>query len=197
MKKKKWPFIYVAVITILTYIPILLTVVYSFNASKLTSVWEGFSLKWYRELFRDRDLGEALINSLILAVLSCTFAVLIGTSGALGMSRRKRKLNEAVAYVSTLPIMIPEIILGMVFFVRIFPDGSAIRYGHAGDRPYYILRAVYFYDGKGEAGGNGPFPGRSGLGPGSVEMAGIPGRDTSADPAGDPVRGTAGICHVF
>ena len=96
MKKKKWPFIYVAVITILTYIPILLTVVYSFNASKLTSVWEGFSLKWYRELFRDRDLGEALINSLILAVLSCTFAVLIGTSGALGMSRRKRKLNEAV-----------------------------------------------------------------------------------------------------
>ena len=115
MKKKKWPFIYVAVITILTYIPILLTVVYSFNASKLTSVWEGFSLKWYRELFRDRDLGEALINSLILAVLSCTFAVLIGTSGALGMSRRKRKLNEAVAYVSTLPIMIPEIILGIPF----------------------------------------------------------------------------------
>ena len=45
MKKKKWPFIYVAVITILTYIPILLTVVYSFNASKLTSVWEGFFLE--------------------------------------------------------------------------------------------------------------------------------------------------------
>ena len=108
MKKKKWPFVYVAVITVLTYIPILLTVVYSFNASKLTSVWEGFSLKWYRELFRDRDLGEALINSLILAVLSCAFAVLIGTSGALGMSRRKRKLDDAVAYVSTLPIMIPE-----------------------------------------------------------------------------------------
>ena len=107
MKKKKWPFVYVAVITVLTYIPILLTVAYSFNASKLTSVWEGFSLKWYRELFRDRDLGEALINSLILAVLSCAFAVL--------MSRRKRKLDDAVAYVSTLPIMIPEIILGMVF----------------------------------------------------------------------------------
>ena len=70
MKKKKWPFVYVALITVLTYIPILLTVVYSFNASTLTSVWEGFSLKWYRELFRDRDLGEALINSLILAVLA-------------------------------------------------------------------------------------------------------------------------------
>lgn len=91
MKKKKWPFIYVAVITILTYIPILLTVVYSFNASKLTSVWEGFSLKWYRELFRDRDLGEALAGSLILAVLSCTFAVLIGTSGGTGDESQEEK----------------------------------------------------------------------------------------------------------
>ena len=147
MKKKKWPFIYVAVITILTYIPILLTVVYSFNASKLTSVWEGFSLKWYRELFRDRDLGEALINSLILAVLSCTFAVLIGTSGALGMSRRKRKLNEAVAYVSTLPIMIPEIILGMVlmafFYMLNLPFGMlTLLIGHTVFCVPYILMEV-------------------------------------------------------
>ena len=147
MKKKKWPFIYVAVITILTYIPILLTVVYSFNASKLTSIWEGFSLKWYRELFRDRDLGEALINSLILAVLSCTFAVLIGTSGALGMSRRKRKLNEAVAYVSTLPIMIPEIILGMVlmafFYMLNLPFGMlTLLIGHTVFCVPYILMEV-------------------------------------------------------
>lgn len=103
------------VITAITYIPIILTVIYSFNASKISSVWEGFSLKWYVELFQDRDLGEALRNSLILAVLSCILAVFIGTSGALGMYRRKSRLNDAVAYVSTIPIMIPEIILGMVF----------------------------------------------------------------------------------
>lgn len=115
MKIKKWPFIYVGVVTAITYIPIVLTVIYSFNASKISSVWEGFSLKWYVELFRDRDLGEALRNSLILAVLSCTCAVIIGTMGALGMYRKKSRLNDAVAYVSMLPIMIPEIILGMVF----------------------------------------------------------------------------------
>lgn len=119
MKAKKWPYIYVGVITAITYIPILITVVYSFNASKLSSVWEGFSLKWYAELFRDRDLGEALRNSLILAVLSCTCAVLIGTTGALGMYRtarvRKSRLNDGVADIAMLPIMIPEIILGMVF----------------------------------------------------------------------------------
>ncbi len=141
MKTRKWPFVYVGVITVITYIPIIMTVIYSFNASKLTSVWEGFSLKWYEELFRDRDLKEALINSLILALLSCSCAVLIGTTGALGMYRAKRQnvaggqsglgsklyvsgrgngtvtglLNEVIAYVSMLPIMIPEIILGMVF----------------------------------------------------------------------------------
>lgn len=115
MKTKKWPFIYVGAITVITYIPILLTVVYSFNASKISSIWEGFSLKWYAELFQDRDIREALVNSLILALLSCSCAVLIGTTGALGMHRRKSRLNEAVAYVSMVPIMIPEIILGMVF----------------------------------------------------------------------------------
>ena len=115
MKKRKWPYVYVGIITVITYVPILLTVIYSFNESKISSVWEGFSLKWYVELFADRDIKEALINSLILAVLSCTLAVLIGTAGALGMYRRKSRINDAIAYVSLIPIMIPEIILGMVF----------------------------------------------------------------------------------
>lgn len=113
--KKKFPYIYVAVITALTYVPILLTVIYSFNENKLTTVWDGFSLKWYAELFRDREIKEALINSLILAGLSCLCAVVIGTTGALGMHRRKTRLGEMVASVSMIPIMIPEIILGMVF----------------------------------------------------------------------------------
>lgn len=106
----------------ITYIPIVMTVVYSFNESKLTSVWEGFSLKWYKELFRDRDLREALVNSLILAAFSCGLAVIIGTAGALGMykaARREKRwkgwINNMMANMSMLPIMIPEIILGMVF----------------------------------------------------------------------------------
>lgn len=115
MKRKKWPFVYVGIITTITYIPILLTVIYSFNASKISSIWEGFSLKWYAELFQDRDILEALVNSLILALLSCSCAVVIGTMGALGMHRRKSRMNDMVAGFSMIPIMIPEIILGMVF----------------------------------------------------------------------------------
>ncbi|MBO5666359.1 MAG: ABC transporter permease [Firmicutes bacterium] len=116
MKKKfKFSSVYLAVILFLTYVPILLTVVYSFNASKLTSIWEGFSLKWYQELFRDRDLREALINSLILAVSSCSAATIIGTMGALGMKKVPLKTNGLIESISTMPMMIPEIILGIVF----------------------------------------------------------------------------------
>ena len=117
MKKQRIKFssVYLAVILFLTYVPILLTVIYSFNASKLTSVWEGFSLKWYQELFRDRDLREALINSLILALSSCSAATIIGTMGALGLKKVPLKTNGLIEAVSTMPMMIPEIILGIVF----------------------------------------------------------------------------------
>ena len=102
---------------ILMYLPILLVIIYSFNESKISSVWAGFSLKWYKELFRDRSMFEALINSVVLGVLSSLSAGIIGTIGAVGMSRSHFKANSTIEYISTIPIMIPEIILGMVFLV--------------------------------------------------------------------------------
>lgn len=106
---------YLAFILLLTYVPIVLTIIFSFNEAKLTTSFTGFSLKWYEELFQDRDLMEALRNSLVLAALSCLLAVIIGTLGAFGMSKVKCRANGIVEYISTIPIMIPEIILGMVF----------------------------------------------------------------------------------
>ena len=88
---------------------------YSFNENKLTAIWSGFSLKWYTELLKDKDLMEALKNSFILGVLSCFCAGVIGTIGAVGMARMNYKTKGIMEYVSMLPIMIPEIILGMVF----------------------------------------------------------------------------------
>lgn len=106
---------YMAVILFITYIPIILTVVYSFNESRLTTQWTGFSLNWYRELAADRGIMEALGNSFVLALLSCLGAGIIGTLGAYGMYKVKWKANNLVEYISMIPIMIPEIILGMVF----------------------------------------------------------------------------------
>jgi spermidine/putrescine transport system permease protein len=116
-------FFFIALILIIMYIPILLVIGYSFNQSRLSSVWSGFTLKWYAELFRDRDMFEALRNSLILAFLSSTAAALLGTLGAFGSAGAGGKIRSRWAlaggrvmdYLSILPIMMPEIILGMVF----------------------------------------------------------------------------------
>lgn len=116
MKKvSKVAVIFLAVITVLNYLPIILTVVYSFNKSKLSSVWEGFSLDWYKMLLGDGDIKKALLNSIILAFLACVLALIIGVSAALAMRGKKLIFDDFISNFASLPIMIPEIILGMVF----------------------------------------------------------------------------------
>lgn len=113
--RTRLPNIFLGVITAAMYLPILTVAVYSFNASKISSVWDGFSLKWYQTLFSDAAMFEALGNSLILAGASSLSAGVIGTLGAYGFSKVKLRSKTMVEFVATLPIMIPEIILGMVF----------------------------------------------------------------------------------
>lgn len=113
--RTKLPNIYLGVLLALMYVPILLVILYSFNESKISSVWGGFSWKWYGELFRDRALFQALGTTVVLGLLSSLAAGVIGTLGAYGMSKLRFPGKSAVEYLTTLPIMIPEIILGMVF----------------------------------------------------------------------------------
>ncbi len=113
--RTKLPNIYLGVVMAVLYLPIVLVVIYSFNESKISSVWGGFSLKWYETLFKDRAMFEALGNSLVLALCSSLGAAIIGTLGAYGFTRVKLRSKSVVEYISMLPIMIPEIILGMVF----------------------------------------------------------------------------------
>ena len=119
--------VYITLLLILMYVPIALVIVFSFNANRLNSVWSGFSLSWYRELFRDRAIFEALRNSLILAIVSSFAAAVIGTLGAVGiawgkLAEKPQNGKQAssghfvriMEYLSILPIMTPEIIMGMV-----------------------------------------------------------------------------------
>lgn len=117
MKKKRIRIsaVYQALLLVLMYLPIVVVVVYSFNVSKNSTVWGGITLDWYRKMLGNRGLLEALRNSLVLAALSSGAAGVIGTLGAVGMARVSFRSKGAVEYISTLPIMIPEIILGMVF----------------------------------------------------------------------------------
>ena len=80
--RTKLPNIYLGLILTLMYVPIVLVIIYSFNESKISSVWDGFSLKWYADLFRDESMFEALLNSIVLGLSSSFAAAIIGTLGA-------------------------------------------------------------------------------------------------------------------
>ena len=109
--RTKLPNIYIGVVTAVLYLPIVLVIIYSFNESKISSVWGGFSLKWYETLFRDAAMFEALGNSIVLALCASLGAAVIGTLGAYGFTKVQLRTKSVVEYVSMLPIMIPEIIL--------------------------------------------------------------------------------------
>jgi putrescine transport system permease protein len=96
------------------YLPILILVIYSFNASRLVTVWGGWSLRWYYEFFSDRAMIEASWMSLRVAVSSATIATLIGTLAAVALSRgerfRGRTLFSGMLYA---PLVMPEVITGL------------------------------------------------------------------------------------
>ena len=96
------------------YLPIVILVVYSFNASRLVTVWGGWSLRWYSEFFNDRAMLEAAWMSLRVAMASATIATLLGTLAAVALSRgerfRGRTLFSGMLYA---PLVMPEVITGL------------------------------------------------------------------------------------
>lgn len=96
------------------YAPIIGLVVYSFNESKLVTVWGGFSTKWYGELLRDPQILGAAWISLKIAFLSATFALVLGTIAALCLVRFKRfRTKQLLAAMITAPLVMPEVITGL------------------------------------------------------------------------------------
>ena len=114
---------YIGLIFLILYAPILVVILFSFNESGSLSTFSGFSLYWYRELFRDGEALTALKNSLILAVSSSLLATLIGTLAAFSISRAKSKrYQRAMESVSNIPMMNPDIVTGvsmMLLFVGV------------------------------------------------------------------------------
>lgn len=115
--------VYLTIIFGILYIPIITLIFFSFNASNSTAVFTGFSLRWYRELFRSPDTFAALRNTLVLAICSSALATVIGTAAAAGIHRMKNKFaKKAVLSVTNIPMMNPDIVTGMsmmLFFVAV------------------------------------------------------------------------------
>ena len=110
-----FPSLYVLFILLLMYLPIAIVIIFSFNESRISVFWEGFTLDWYVQMFKDSTMLAALKNSFVLAILSSLCAAVIGTLGAVGIARKQILGGKTMEYFAILPIMVPEIILGMVF----------------------------------------------------------------------------------
>jgi len=116
---------YAGLFYIFLYAPIILLIVYSFNASRFPTYWTGFSLEWYQVLFKDHLVGLALKNTLIVSITSTIIATIIGTMVAVGIERYRFRTKPAVDGLLFMPIIIPDIamaIMLLVFFVLINMD---------------------------------------------------------------------------
>ena len=127
--------IYTGIVLAILFAPIAVLLVFSFNESKSLSVFSGFSLKWYRELFRDRNTLEALRNTLVLAACATAISTVMGTAAAVGIHKIRSKWYKAVMNtVTDLPMTNPDIITGIslmlmfVFVGRLFGASTSLNF---------------------------------------------------------------------
>lgn len=139
--------LYLYLIFVFLYAPIIILMIFSFNESKYR-VWTGFSLKWYMELFQDRQIMEALYNTIFVAVIAAILSTIIGTVAAIGIERMKKWQKTAVMNVTMLPVLNPDIVTGislmLLFYIAKLPTGriTLILAHMAFCIPYVILSVL-------------------------------------------------------
>ena len=127
--------VFTALIMIFLFAPIVILLVFSFNEAKSLSVFSGFSLYWYRELYRDSETLNAVKNTLVLAVCAAAISTVMGTAAAVGINKlRNRYLHAVMDTVTNIPMINPEIITGIslmlmfVFVGRLFGAATSLSF---------------------------------------------------------------------
>ena len=104
---------YVSLIFAFLYVPILVLILFSFNASKSRAHWGGFTLNWYVELFQDQQILSALKYTILIAVLSSAIATLIGLIASIGIFSMRKAPQEILLNLNYLPVLNPDIVTGI------------------------------------------------------------------------------------
>ncbi len=126
--------IYTGLVFAFLYAPIIVMVVFSFNNSRSRTVWKGFTLNWYRELFRDDEILNSLYLTLIVAALASIIATVIGTLAAIGFNSMNKRMRSALMTINNIPMVNPEIVTGvslMLLFVFVFKMTGLLQPGFA------------------------------------------------------------------
>ena len=145
--KKAFGRIYVLIIMMFLYLPILTLIVLSFNEAKSMSVWKGFSLKWYEELFHSKLMMGAIANTFSIAILAALIATIVGTMAVLGMQAMKPRTENVLMGFNNIPMLNADIVTGialMLFFLMIgAPRGyCTILFSHATFCIPYVILSV-------------------------------------------------------
>lgn len=114
---------FMGLVFLFLYAPIVVLMIFSFNDGASSTVWQGFSLRWYEELFNDRRLMASLSTTLIVAAISTAVATVVGTFAAIGFFNMKRRLRSPLMMINNIPMMNADIVTGVslaLFLVAAF-----------------------------------------------------------------------------
>jgi Spermidine/putrescine-binding periplasmic protein len=148
MIKRSTRKIYLVLIFILLYAPIVTLMVLSFNESKSRSKWGGFSIKWYLELFQNKVIMNALYTTLTIAIVSAFIATIIGTAASIGIYAMNRKSRTVILGITNIPMLNADIVTGislMLLFIifRMSFGFSTVLIAHITfNIPYVILSVM-------------------------------------------------------
>ncbi len=122
---RRWPLrLWLAAVMLFLYAPLVVLIVFSFNDSRRTIVWRGFTFDWYATAVADQSLLEAFTNSLVIAVSATLISLALGTCAAIALWRFRFPFKAIFEGALSLPIVVPEICMGvgmLVFFARVLP----------------------------------------------------------------------------
>lgn len=149
---KKLGKIYLALVLLFLYVPIFVLIVFSFNESKSSSVFSGFTLDWYKRLFNNRIIISSLVNTIIIAVAASITSTILGTLAAIGINSMKRVPRTVIMNVTNMPIINPEIVTGvsLMLLFSFFAARMTLEFGFVTlliahitfDVPYVILSVM-------------------------------------------------------
>ena len=140
--------LYLAVILIFLYVPILVLIVQSFNAGRSRAKWEGFSLRWYGELFTDTRILNALYVTVSIALLAMVISTVLGTLAAIGIHAMKKRPQAFMMTLTNLPNTMPDIVTGislmlLFLFTKVSRGYWTMLLAHITfDVPYVILSVL-------------------------------------------------------
>jgi spermidine/putrescine transport system permease protein len=126
MNRSRFPFLVTMAVLLFFYLPIIVLVINSFNASAFGGKWEGFSLHWYINLAKQRAIMDALKNTILIAVTATLTSCILGTTAAFALHRYQSALQRWHFAVIYTPLVVPEILMGMSLLLAFLAVGMKL-----------------------------------------------------------------------